>query len=316
MTGFLDFPKGDVMSILQYGRKDLEHLFYVADEMDKHLRSRSRLDLLRGYIVALAFLEPSTRTMYSFQSATYRLGGKTLVFSSKEATSLAKGENYADTIRMLDLYSDLIVIRSRHEGTAKYAAEIAENPVINAGDGRHEHPTQAMIDLYTMYRLFGAIDGLAIGVLGDLKYARTITSLLYGLTRFKPKKVYLISPGLLSLRKEVYDKITELGLPVEETTSLQEVLPELDVLYVTRIQRERYPDPLEYEKVKSLYRITPEVLGNAKKELRILHPLPKIDEIDPAVDETPYAAYFKQARWGVPLRMALLSLVLGVYEEV
>ncbi|ADI31358.1 aspartate carbamoyltransferase [Staphylothermus hellenicus] len=311
----MSFPRGDVLSILDYSRENLEYLFSVADQMEKYLSEKKKLNLLDGYIIALAFLEPSTRTMYSFQSATYRLGGKTLVFTSETATSLAKGENYADTIRMLDSYSDLIVIRSKYEGTARYAAEIAENPVINGGDGRHEHPTQAMIDLYTMYKIFGGIDGLTIGILGDLKYARTIASLLYGLTRFKPRKVYLISPGILRLREEVRNKIVELRLPFEETTSLQDVIDELDVLYVTRIQKERYPDPIEYERVKNLYRISIDILRNVKKEFRILHPLPKIDEIDYRVDETPYAAYFYQAKLGVPLRMALLSLVLGVWRD-
>ncbi|ABN69708.1 aspartate carbamoyltransferase [Staphylothermus marinus F1] len=310
----MGFPRGDVLSILDYSRENLEYLFLVADQMEKYLSEKKKLHLLDGYIVALAFLEPSTRTMYSFQSATYRLGGKTLVFTSETATSLAKGENFADTIRMLDSYSDLIVIRSKYEGTARYAAELAENPVINGGDGRHEHPTQAMIDLYTMYKIFGGIDGLTIGILGDLKYARTITSFLYGLTRFKPRKVYLISPGILRLREEVRNKIAELGLSFEETTSLQDVIDELDVLYVTRIQKERYPDPIEYERVKNLYRISIDTLRNVKKEFRILHPLPKIDEIDYRVDETPYAAYFYQAKLGVPLRMALLSLVLGVWR--
>ena len=309
-----EFPRGDVISILDYSREHLEHLFAVADEMAVKLRAGERIDLLKGYVVALAFLEPSTRTMYSFQSATYRLGGETLVFSSAEATSLAKGENYADTIRMLDSYSDLIVIRSKFEGMARYAADIAENPVINAGDGRHEHPTQTMIDLYTMYKLFGGVDGLTIGILGDLKYARTINSLLYGLTRFKPRKVYLVSPGILRVREEVRKRVVEMGLPIEEVEDLREVIGELDVLYVTRIQKERYPDPLEYERVKELYRVTPELLGGVKEEFRILHPLPKVDEIDPRVDETKYAAYFYQAKLGVPLRMALLALVLGVWR--
>ena len=310
----MGFAGRDVLSILDFSREDLEELFSVADYMEKAVKEKRKLKLLEGYIVALAFLEPSTRTMYSFQSATHRLGGYALVFSSREATSLAKGENYADTIRMLDSYSDLIVIRSRYEGAAKYVADIAENPVINGGDGKHEHPTQTMIDLYTMKKLFGGIDGLTIGVLGDLKYARTIASLLYGLTRYKPKKVYLISPSILRIREEVRDTITRLGLPIEEVSSLRDIIGELDVLYVTRIQKERYPDPMEYERVKHAFKITPEVLKDARPELKILHPLPKIDEIDLRVDNLPYAAYFYQARLGVPLRMALLALVLGVWR--
>ncbi len=310
----MPFAFRDVISILDYTREDLELLFEVTDKVRKLLTKNPYLKYLEGRIMSLLFLEPSTRTMYSFQAAIYRLGGKALVFSSREATSLAKGENYADTIRMFDYYSDAIIIRSKYEGTARFAAEIAEKPVINAGDGRHGHPTQAMIDLYTMRYFFGGIDGLTIGVLGDLKYARTITSLLYGLTRYSPKKVYLISPGILRLRNEVKKFVIENGLRVIEVNKLDDVIEELDVLYITRIQRERYPDPLEYERVKNLYRITPETLRNVKKDFKILHPLPKIDEIDYRIDNTRYAGYFKQASFGVPLRMALLLLIFDLWR--
>ncbi|MCD6301181.1 MAG: aspartate carbamoyltransferase [Staphylothermus sp.] len=310
----MSFAFRDVISILDYTRNDLEQLFKATDEIRELLRKNHSLDYLNGRIAALLFLEPSTRTMYSFQTAVYRLGGKTLIFASDQATSLAKGENYVDTIRMFDSYSDIIVIRSKYEGTAKFAAEIAEKPVINGGDGRHEHPTQAMIDLYTIRYFFGKIDGLTIGILGDLKYARTIASLLYGLTLYKPRKVYLISPGVLRLREEVKRKILERNLPIAEVSRLDEVIDELDVLYVTRIQKERYPDPIEYEKVKNLYKITPEILKKVKDNFKILHPLPKIDEIDPRIDNTKYAGYFQQASLGVPLRMALLLLVLGLWR--
>lgn len=310
----MPFAFRDVISILDYSREDLDLLFETTDKIRELLRKNPSLNYLDGKIVALLFLEPSTRTMYSFQTAVYRLGGKALVFTSEQATSLAKGENYADTIRMFDSYSDAIIIRSKYEGTARFAAEIAEKPVINGGDGRHEHPTQAMIDLYTIRYFFGRIDGLTIGILGDLKYARTIASLLYGLTLYNPRKVYLISPGVLRLREEVRRKILERNLPITEVSRLDEVIEELDVLYVTRIQKERYPDPIEYEKVKNLYKITPETLIKVKENFKILHPLPKIDEIDPKIDNTKYAGYFQQAKLGVPLRMALLLLVLGLWR--
>jgi len=301
----------DLISILDLSQREIEELFRKADEMNKFLQEKKMLNTLSGKIVSLVFLEPSTRTMYSFQSATYRLGGKTLVFASKTTTSLAKGENIADTIRMVSAYSDLIVIRSPYDGTALYASMISSVPVINAGDGKHEHPTQALIDLYTIYKLKGGVDGLTIGVLGDLKYARTIASLLYGLSLFSPKKVYLISPGNLTLRESVRAKIDDLGLKYEEVRDIRQVIGELDILYVTRIQRERYPDPEEYERVKNAFKITKKLLENAKPGLKILHPLPKLDEIEKSIDGTDYAAYFYQASLGIPLRMALLASILG-----
>ncbi len=301
----------DLISILDLSRNEIEELFRKADQMNKFLQEKKTLNTLSGKIISLVFLEPSTRTMYSFQSATYRLGGKTLVFASKTTTSLAKGENIADTIRMMNAYSDLIVIRSPYDGTALYASMISSVPVINAGDGKHEHPTQALIDLYTIYKLKGRIDGLTIGVLGDLKYARTIASLLYGLSLFSPRKVYLISPGNLTLRESVRAKIDNLGLKYEEVRDIRQVIGELDILYVTRIQRERYPDPEEYERVKNAFKITKKLLENAKPGLKILHPLPKLDEIEKSIDNTDYAAYFYQASLGIPLRMALLASILG-----
>ncbi len=307
----MGFRNRNLISILDLSRKDIEYIFKRTDQMVSLLKERRTLNYLSGKIVSLLFLEPSTRTMYSFQAATYRLGGKALVFASKTTTSLAKGENIGDTIRMMSAYSDLIVIRSPYDGTALYASMISSVPIINAGDGKHEHPTQALIDLYTIYKLKGRIDGLIIGVLGDLKYARTIASLLYGLSRFNPKKVYLISPGNLTLRESVRERLKELGLRVEEVRDLREIIHELDVLYVTRIQRERYPDPEEYERVKNAFKITLNLLKNAKPDLKILHPLPKLDEIERKIDNTKYAAYFYQASLGVPVRMALLASILG-----
>jgi aspartate carbamoyltransferase catalytic subunit len=215
---------------------------------------------------------------------------------------------------MLDSYADIIVIRHRLEGVAKLAAEIANSPVINGGDGTHNHPTQSIIDLYTIWDKFGKIDGLNICILGDLKYGRAAISFIYGLTLFNPKKVFLVSPSLLKIRQEVRDFLKSVGLNIYETESLEEVLSNCDVLYVTRIQKERFPDPTEYEKVKGSYRISIEMLKNAKENLIILHPLPRIDEIDMNVDYTKYAYYFKQAANGIPVRMSLLALLLGAFE--
>jgi len=306
------FKSRDIINILDFRRDELEYLFEVTDRFVRLLKEGRVPKLLEGRILALAFFEPSTRTRLSFETAMKRLGGETIGFTSEEAISVAKGESFADTIRMLDAYADAIVVRHRYEGSALYAAEIAEHPVINAGDGRQHHPTQAMLDLYTVRRFFGTPDDLVYGVLGDLRYSRAAISFLYGLTLFKPRRVYLISPPQLRVREEVKDILVERGLPFREVENVEEVIEELDVLYVVRIQRERFPDPMEYERVKGSYRVTPELLSRAKPGMRLLHPLPKVDEIDPRVDSMPQAAYFEQARLGVPLRMALLTLVMGV----
>jgi len=299
----------DVISILDFRRDELEYLFKVAEVMER-FRKR-RLNILEDKVVALAFFEPSTRTRLSFETAAKRLGANVIGFSSVEATSVAKGESFADTIRMLDAYADLIVVRHRFEGAAKFASEIAENPVINAGDGKQHHPTQAMLDLYTVRKIFGRVDGLSYAVVGDLRYGRAATSFIYGLTIFNPRKIYLVSPPLLRARPEVLEHLTRRGVPFEEVSNLDEVIEEVDVIYVTRIQKERFPDPLEYEKVRGSYRITLDLLRKGKDHLKVLHPLPKVDEIDCRVDYSRYAAYFEQAANGIPVRMALLALILG-----
>jgi len=260
------------------------------------------------------FFEPSTRTRLSFQSAMYRLGGKVISLVSPSTSSIAKGENLADTIRMIESYSDIIVIRHRIEGAAKLAAEVSSKPIINAGDGTHHHPTQAMIDLYTIKKYRGYIDGLNIGVLGDLKYGRAANSFIYGLTLFKPDKIYLISPKSLRPRERVLKFLDKIGINYDMYDDVKKVIKNIDVLYVTRIQKERFPHPAEYEAVKGSYRIDLKILDNVKKNLMIMHPLPRIDEISLDVDNTPYAYYFKQAALGVPVRMALISLILGVVK--
>jgi aspartate carbamoyltransferase catalytic subunit len=306
------FKGRDVISVLDFSKEDIEYLFKLTD----HYLSNGYKEVLRGKVMAVAFFEPSTRTRLSFEAAMSRLGGSVIGFSSEEGTSVAKGEKFIDTIRMLDSYADVIVVRHRYEGSAKLAAEVAEHPVINAGDGRNEHPTQALLDLYTIYRLRGDVSSLVIGLIGDLKYARVVNSFLYILTIFKPKKVYLISHPLLRLREDVRRFIESRNVKVEEVFDINEVLSELDVLYVTRIQKERFPDPLEYEKVKNAYRVTAEITKRCKDDLIILHPLPRVDELDRSLDNTKHAVYFKQASFGVPLRAALLTLILGGVEGV
>ena len=303
------FKNRDILTISDFNIEELELLFNEAMKMEKY--SKDFLETLRGKIIALAFFEPSTRTMFSFQTAVHRLGGSTLVLSDVHRTSIAKGENLGDTIRMLDSYSNAIVIRHSLEGAATYAAEIAEVPVINAGDGAHRHPTQAMVDLYTIWRERGNPQGLTVGVLGDLKYGRAATSFILGIMKYRPRKLYLISPPELRIKSEIKRILSRSNVNVTEVQNIEEVISELDVLYVTRIQRERFPDPAEYERVKGTYRITTKLLEEAKEDLMILHPLPRVDEIAPEVDSTRHAYYFKQARYGIPVRMALLKLILG-----
>ncbi len=304
----LNFRGRDVISILDFTREELEYLFKVADDIRANPVKYS--EELRGYILATAFFEPSTRTRLSFQSAVLRLGGLYIDLGETSRSSIAKGENIADTIRMLDAYADVIVVRHKVEGTAKFAAEIAESPVINAGDGKKHHPTQAMIDLYSIRTFKGRIDGLSVAAMGDLKYGRAATSLILGLTLFRPRNICLVSPPELQIRPEVRDYLENMKVNFVETSKLEDCISELDVLYVTRIQKERFPDPSEYEKVRGSYRISLETLKDAKSDLIILHPLPKVGEIDLEVDKTPHAKYFEQAALGIPIRMALLKLII------
>ncbi|WP_338600497.1 aspartate carbamoyltransferase [Sulfolobus tengchongensis] len=294
-----------VISALDLTRDDYFRIFELAD---KFSTSKGKLSYLSNKVISLAFFEPSTRTAQSFHTAAIKLGANVIGFSSEESTSVAKGENLADTIRMLNNYSNCIVMRHKYDGSALFASEISEVPIINAGDGKHEHPTQALIDLYTVYKIFNEIDGRTFALLGDLKYARTVNSLLRALTRFKPKKVFLISPPQLKVRREILDS---LNYPVIETQNPYEVIQDIDVLYVTRIQKERFVDEVEYEKVKESYVVDNKLVSMMKKDSIILHPLPRVNEIDRRVDKTPHAKYFYQASLAVPVRMALFYDILG-----
>ncbi|MCD6510281.1 MAG: aspartate carbamoyltransferase [Thermoprotei archaeon] len=307
------FKGRDIVTIIDLTKEELEVLFEETDSMLKY--KGLNLRLLEGKIMAAAFFEPSTRTRFSFETAMLRLGGRVIGFSEPSRTSIAKGETLADTIRMLNAYSDLIVIRHSIEGAAKFAAEIADVPVINAGDGTRHHPTQAMIDLYTIKRNFESFDGLEVGVLGDLKYGRAATSFIYGMSKYPIKHLYLISPPQLKCRNEVIEYLKFTGTSFTEVEKLDDVISELDVLYVTRIQRERLPDPAEYEKIRGSYRVTLNHLKEARDNLIILHPLPRTDELPNEIDSTKHAKYFEQAGYGVPIRMALLKLIL-VGEEI
>jgi aspartate carbamoyltransferase catalytic subunit len=306
----LQFKGRDIASIKDFSREEIDYILKIASAMEPIAKSGS--DMLRGKILATLFFEPSTRTRLSFEAAMNKLGGTTIGFAEPKVAAIKKGENLADTIRVVEKYADVLVLRHPLEGAAKLAAEFAKVPVINAGSGAEEHPTQALLDLYTILKEKGKIDGLNITLMGDLRYGRTVHSLAYALSLYKVK-LFLVSPELLRMRREVTDAIKK-KIQIVEKTAVEEVLPETDVLYVTRIQEERFPDPAEFIKVKGVYKIDVETLGDAKDDMIIMHPLPRVDEIDQKVDNTPHARYFQQVWNGIVTRMALLALILGAIE--
>lgn len=306
----LEFEGRDIISIKDFSREEIDYILSIAKAMEPVAVKGS--DMLRGKILATLFFEPSTRTRLSFEAAMHKLGGSTIGFAEVEIASVKKGENLADTVRTVENYTDVIALRHPLEGAARLAAEFAKVPIINGGSGAEEHPTQALLDLYTIMKEKRKVDGLKIALLGDLRYGRTVHSLAYALSRYKIE-LYLVSPESLKVRREVLQAISE-RIPVTEKTSLEKIVPLVDVMYVTRIQKERFPDPAEYAKVKGSYKIDLKTLSDAKKDLIILHPLPRVDEIAAEVDNTPYARYFHQVWNGIVVRMALLALILGAIK--
>ncbi|MBI1730008.1 aspartate carbamoyltransferase [Candidatus Acetothermia bacterium] len=292
----------DIISIRDLSRDDIESVLLEAKEI------RPNPDALRGKVVASLFFEPSTRTQLSFGSAVERLGGQVIGFSSGDVSSKAKGETLSDTIGVVKGYADAIVIRHPKEGSARLAADVADVPVINAGDGANQHPTQTLLDLYSIEKYIGRLDGLSIGMVGDLRYGRTVHSLATALTRFKKIKLRLISPPILKFPASHLDELRGL-VEFHEQEELD--LRGLDVVYVTRIQKERFPDIEEYEKVKGAYVLRAKsVEEQLSAKSIILHPLPRVDEIHTEVDSLPQAKYFEQAEGGIPVRMAILKLLL------
>jgi aspartate carbamoyltransferase catalytic subunit len=309
MVSESDFIGRDVVSIKDFGRDELEYVFQKVDTVARDPRKFS--DDLDGKLVALVFFEPSTRTYTSFEIAAQSLGARASGFSNPSGSSISKGETLHDTVRIFEGYgADCLVVRHNKMGAARFVADVADAPVINAGDGSHEHPTQAMVDLYSIRKSFGKIDGLSVGILGDLKYGRTASSLSYALANYTVDLHY-IAPEALQVRPEVEHYLKERGLKTTRHSNLREVAGDLDVLYVTRIQKERIPDPTEFQRLRGMYEVNLELLKDAKPSLKVLHPLPRVDELSSDVDDTNYATYFAQAAVGLPLRMALLSLVLG-----
>jgi aspartate carbamoyltransferase len=302
----------DIISVKQFTRDDLEYIFGVAHEMRGMVERVGTFDLLKGKILANLFYEPSTRTSSSFTAAMERLGGSVIPINEVRYSSVSKGESLPDTVRTLECYADVIVLRHPETGSAAIAAKAARKPVINAGDGIGEHPTQALLDTFTIFEELsgGSVDGMTVTMLGDLKYGRTVHSLARLLSLFKVKINY-VSPDILRMPSEVMNEVGEKGIPQAEFDSLDKVLPETDVLYVTRVQKERFEDPAEYEKVKGAYVIDPEIMKAAKQEMIVMHPLPRVGEISVDFDDDPRAAYFRQMEYGLYVRMALLAMVLG-----
>jgi len=298
----------DIVSIKDFTKQDLEFVFSSTDKIGT-LRPNEKSELGKGRTLGYIFYEPSTRTRMSFEAAMASLGGSSIGIFDPKSSSIEKGENLADTIRIIDLYSDVIILRHPLDGSSRFAGELSKNPIINAGSGSEEHPTQAMLDLYTILKEKKKIDNLTMGIVGDLKYGRTVYSLLYALANYNVE-VHLISPPMLGIRKEsIYDARKKLKL--YEHSQLEDILPKLDIIYVTRIQRERFPDIQEYEKVRGTYTIDNNTLARAKSDVSIMHPMPRMEEISHSIDDTKNAIYFKQAAYGKELRAALLALVLN-----
>ncbi len=309
-----DWYGKDIISVKQFSRADLEYVFGVAHEMRGMVESVGTFDLLKGKILANLFYEPSTRTSSSFIAAMERLGGSVISINEVKYSSVSKGESLPDTIRTLECYADVIVLRHPETGSAAIAAKAAKKPVINAGDGVGEHPTQALLDTFTIMEEIGRLENLTVTMLGDLKYGRTVHSLARLLSQFSNIKLNYVSPDILKMPKEVMDEVAENAegrAPQAEFSSLEKVLPETDVLYVTRVQKERFEDPADYEKVKDAYVIDNEIMKAAKKDMIVMHPLPRVGEISPDFDDDPRAAYFRQMEYGLYVRMALLAMVLG-----
>ncbi len=301
----------DIISVKQFNRSDLEYVFGVAHEMRGMVERVGTFDLLKGKILANLFYEPSTRTSSSFTAAMERLGGSVIPINEVKYSSVSKGESLPDTIRTLECYTDVIVLRHPETGSAAIAAKAARKPVINAGDGVGEHPTQALLDTFTVMEELGRLDDLTVTMLGDLKYGRTVHSLARLLSTFTNIKLNYVSPDILRMPKEVMDEVGEKGIPQKEFSSLEDVLPETDVLYVTRVQKERFEDPADYEKVKNSFVVDTAIMKAAKKEMIVMHPLPRVTEISMDFDDDPRAAYFRQMEYGLYVRMALLAMVLG-----
>ena len=300
----------DILDGAQFTREEVDQIMAVADEMRARLQDTHSLDLMRGYVLATLFFEPSTRTRLSFEAAMHRLGGAVIGFSSAESSSTAKGETLADTIRTVDQYADIIAMRHPQIGSAREAAAVADAPILNGGDGAGQHPTQALLDVYTIRQERGAVDGTTIALVGDLKNGRTVHA---GVEIYKHYrcKLIMVAPDQLKMQADLVTKLRGCGVAVEETADLEAALAQADVLYMTRIQKERFADPAEYERLKNSYILTRAMVERLRPSVTVLHPLPRVNEIATDVDSLPGAGYFRQVKNGVYVRMALMALVMG-----
>lgn len=305
------FYQKDILSVSQFTKDDLAYIFTRADEMAAMSKQWGASDLLKGYTLACVFYEPSTRTSSSFIAAMTRLGGKVIpITEGIQYSSVSKGESLIDTMLTLEQYCDVIVLRHPEIGSSQSAAKYAQVPIINAGDGAGEHPTQALLDLYTIYTELGQINGLKVAMIGDLRFGRTVHSLTKLLSQYDVS-LRFVSPDTLRLPLEIMNQLIDDGINVRETNKVADVIENADVLYVTRIQKERFTDLSEYEEVKDYFEITPELMKQAKEKMIVMHPLPRVGEIHYTVDRDPRAAYFRQVQNGMYTRMALLAAVLG-----
>lgn len=300
-----------LVSITDINKDDFEYILNLAEKFEKD----PNRELLKNKVVATLFFEPSTRTRLSFESAANRLGARVIGFTDAATSSVKKGETLKDTILMVNKYADIIVMRHPREGSARYASEVSSIPVINAGDGANQHPTQCLLDLYSIRKTQKTLDNLHVAFIGDLKYGRTVHSLVIALTHYNTT-FHLVSPVELKLPSSVKRYIKEKNLEYYQYTELDGVIPKVDILYMTRIQQERFADPLDYERVKNIYILNNGMLEGSKKNLRILHPLPRVNEINEDVDDNPKAYYFTQALNGVFVRQALLAAIMGVDKNI
>lgn len=299
----------DIVSVKQFGTDDLAYVFEIARHMQEMVARVGTFDLLKGKILANVFYEPSTRTSSSFTAAMERLGGSVIPINEVTYSSVSKGESLPDTVRTLERYADVIVLRHPDVGASALAAQYSSKPIINAGDGVGEHPTQALLDLFTILAELGAVDGLTVTMVGDLKYGRTVHSLSRLLSLFSIR-LNLVSPDILAMPSEILEELEASGTPVK-TASLDHVIGETDVLYVTRVQKERFENPADYDTVKNAFVIDADTMRAAKERMIVMHPLPRVTEITMEVDDDPRAAYFRQMEYGMYVRMALLAMVLG-----
>ena len=305
----------DIISMNDISKEEILEILEIAKKIEK-TSEEEKLNFLKGKIIATLFFEPSTRTKMSFESAAFRLGAQVLQLPPLELSSVKKGESFSDTIKMVESYSDVIVVRHPNDGAARLASTTSQKPVLNAGDGSNQHPSQTLLDLYTIKEEKGTLNNLSIAFVGDLKYGRTVHSLVKALTHFNPV-IYFVAPKILQMPSYLIDDLDKNNIKYEILEDFRDCLDKIDVFYMTRIQKERFPDIEDYEKLKGVYVINKKnILGKCKEDMIILHPLPRVDEISTDLDDTKHALYFKQAKNGIPIRQAMMMKVLDKVKDI